>query len=83
MENGTGNWHLKGGVLSCRRVGIWESVEAVGEGGGFAIGSEGVGYKTPSSNLIGDREGKANFSLLKGRFGQPKKRLTRVLLSLR
>ena len=64
-------------------LGIWESVEAVGEGGGFAIGSEGIGYKTPSSNLIGDREGKANFSLLKGRFGQPKECLTRVLLSSR
>ena len=35
-------------------LGIWESVEAVGEGGGFAIGSEGIGYKTPSSNLIGE-----------------------------
>ena len=77
-----GNWHLKGGVLSCRRAGIWESVEAVGEGGGFTIGSEGIGYEAPGSDFIWEREGKANFSLLKGRFGQPKERLTRVLLSL-
>ena len=35
-------------------LGIWESVEAVGEGGGFTIWSEGIGYKTPSSNLIGE-----------------------------